>query len=101
MPKMMVGDATVRAITGDIVLARGSGGTDDGREVGRGTAVIAIGETVIEMDGAREIRNGALAETDIMTDEVWLFFPFFFSSFIFYFFIFIFFPSPFSLCFVF
>ena len=74
MLRMMVGDATARAITGDIVLARGIRGIDDGRGAGRGIAVIAIGETVIETDGVRKIKTGTPAETGIMKDEVRLFF---------------------------
>lgn len=74
MLRMMVGDATARAITGDIVLARGIRGIDDGRGAGQGIAVIAIGETVTEMDGVRKIKTGTPAETGIMKDEVRLFF---------------------------
>lgn len=76
MEKRMLGDATARAMTGGIVLARGIGEIHDGKGVGRGTVVIVIatGETVTKMDGVREIGSGALAETDSTTNEVRVFF---------------------------
>lgn len=68
----MTDDATARAMTGDIVPARENGGKDDVTGVGQGIVVIAIaiGGIEIGMDGERETGKGALAETDITTDEV-------------------------------
>lgn len=72
MEKRMGDDATARAMTGGTVLVLGTDETNDGIGVDRGTVVIGIatGETVTVTDGAREIGNGAPAETDNMTDEV-------------------------------
>lgn len=81
MEKRMGDDATARAMTGGTVLVLGTDETNDGIGVDRGTVVIGIatGEIVTETDGAREIGNGARAETDSMADEVSRFF--FFCSF--------------------